>query len=64
MGCYGLGVSRVLAAVLEHSATEQAERIVWPRAIAPYSVCIVPMSSKKVRLAVSTLLLAKQLSFK
>lgn len=49
MGCYGLGVSRILAAVLEHSAVEQAERIVWPRAIAPYSTCIVPMSSKKVR---------------
>ena len=48
MGCYGLGVSRILAAVLEHGSAEQPDRIAWPRVIAPYMVCIVPMSSKKV----------------
>ena len=53
MGCYGVGVSRVLAAVLEQSSAEQTDRILWPRAIAPYSVCIVPMSSKQVRLNIA-----------
>ena len=53
MGCYGLGVSRILAAVLEHSSAEQPDGIVWPRAIAPYLVCIVPMGSKKVSQRVS-----------
>ncbi|KRE93050.1 proline--tRNA ligase [Paenibacillus sp. Soil766] len=36
MGCYGIGVSRVLAAVIEQHQDERG--IIWPNAIAPYSI--------------------------
>ncbi|XP_043941431.1 probable proline--tRNA ligase, mitochondrial isoform X2 [Protopterus annectens] len=40
MGCFGLGVSRILAASIEVLSTEDSIR--WPRRIAPYQVCIIP----------------------
>lgn len=40
MGCYGLGVTRILAAAIEVMSTEEAIR--WPGLLAPYQVCIVP----------------------
>ncbi|XP_053099667.1 probable proline--tRNA ligase, mitochondrial isoform X16 [Hemicordylus capensis] len=40
MGCYGLGVTRILAAAIEVLSTEDAIR--WPRLIAPYQVCLIP----------------------
>ena len=46
MGCYGLGVSRILAACLEVMSTETEVR--WPRIIAPYQVCIVPPKVSKL----------------
>lgn len=45
MGCYGIGVSRTLAAAVEQK--NDANGIVWPLAIAPYQVIIVPVNSKK-----------------
>ncbi len=39
MGCFGIGVSRVLAAAVELS--HDARGIVWPPAMAPYRVCVV-----------------------
>jgi prolyl-tRNA synthetase len=42
MGCYGIGVSRTLAACVEMSHDENG--IVWPLPIAPYHVIITPMS--------------------
>ena len=45
MGCYGIGVSRLLAAVLEIGCQSGAsDRMVWPHPIAPYHVCILPMA--------------------
>lgn len=44
MGCFGIGVSRILAAVLESGCAHQSDRLVWPRAIAPYQICIAPMT--------------------
>ncbi|HVZ94860.1 MAG TPA: proline--tRNA ligase [Phycisphaerales bacterium] len=41
MGCYGIGVSRTMAACVEMSHDENG--IVWPLAIAPYHVLIVPL---------------------
>ncbi|TVQ60228.1 MAG: proline--tRNA ligase [Phycisphaerales bacterium] len=41
MGCYGIGVSRTMAACVEMSSDENG--IVWPASIAPYHVHIVPM---------------------
>lgn len=42
MGCYGIGVSRTLAAAVEQNYDEDG--IVWPKNIAPYHVIIVPIS--------------------
>lgn len=40
MGCYGLGVTRILAAAIEVMSTE--EHICWPGLLAPYQVCVLP----------------------
>lgn len=45
MGCYGIGVSRVVAATIEQNHDDKG--IIWPDAIAPFSVVIVPMNIKK-----------------
>ena len=39
MGCYGIGVSRVLAAAIEQSHDDNG--IIWPEPIAPFDVCLV-----------------------
>ncbi len=45
MGCYGIGVSRIVGAAIEQNHDERG--IVFPRAIAPFEVCIVPMGYTK-----------------
>ncbi|KAF3835354.1 hypothetical protein F7725_027912 [Dissostichus mawsoni] len=40
MGCYGLGVTRILAAAIEVLSTEEGIR--WPGLLAPYQACVVP----------------------
>jgi len=45
MGCYGIGVSRTVGAAIEQS--HDARGIIFPRAIAPFEVCIVPMAYAK-----------------
>lgn len=42
MGCYGIGVSRVVAAAVEQNHDERG--ICWPAAIAPFTVAFVPMN--------------------
>ncbi|RDA86008.1 hypothetical protein CP532_4858 [Ophiocordyceps camponoti-leonardi (nom. inval.)] len=42
MGCYGIGVSRLVGAVAEHMSDKRG--LVWPRAIAPFEVVVVPSS--------------------
>ena len=44
MGCYGIGVGRTLAAAIEQSYDENG--IIWPVAIAPFEVVIVPINAK------------------
>ena len=44
MGCYGIGVSRTMAAAIEQSHDDDG--IIWPVAIAPYEVVIVPANNK------------------
>ena len=44
MGCYGIGVSRTLAAAVEQYHDENG--IIWPRAIAPFEAVIVPINAK------------------
>lgn len=45
MGCYGIGVSRVVAAAIEQNHDEKG--IMWPEAIAPFSVALVPINMHK-----------------
>lgn len=42
MGCYGIGVTRTLQAVIEQSHDDNG--IVWPVNVAPYTVCITPLN--------------------
>jgi prolyl-tRNA synthetase len=45
MGCYGIGVTRVVAAAIEQNHDENG--IIWPEAIAPFRVVLVPMNYQK-----------------
>lgn len=45
MGCYGIGVSRLLSAVAEQQADDKG--LVWPRNIAPYDIHLIPVNLKK-----------------
>ena len=45
MGCYGIGVTRVVAAAIEQN--HDANGIIWPAAIAPFQVILVPINYQK-----------------
>ncbi|PWC15889.1 proline--tRNA ligase [Brenneria roseae subsp. americana] len=45
MGCYGIGVTRVVAAAIEQNHDDRG--IIWPDAIAPFHVAILPMNMHK-----------------
>jgi prolyl-tRNA synthetase len=45
MGCYGIGVTRVVAAAIEQSHDERG--IVFPSPMAPFAVCLVPIAYRK-----------------
>ncbi len=56
MGCYGIGVSRVVAAAIEQHWDDRG--IIWPQALAPFDVAIVPINlqrSEQVREAAEKL---------
>jgi prolyl-tRNA synthetase len=45
MGCYGIGVSRMVAAAIEQNHDDAG--IIWPEAIAPFQVIIIPINAHK-----------------
>ncbi len=45
MGCYGIGVTRVVASAIEQNFDEKG--IIWPMVIAPFEIAIVPMNAHK-----------------
>ncbi len=45
MGCYGIGVSRIVAAAIEQNHDKNG--IIWPDAIAPFQIAIVPVNAHK-----------------
>ncbi|WP_420598329.1 proline--tRNA ligase [Neptuniibacter sp.] len=45
MGCYGIGVTRVIAAAIEQNNDENG--IIWPDAIAPFHIALIPMQYDK-----------------
>ena len=55
MGCYGIGVSRVVAACIEQCHDENG--IIWPEALAPWQLVIVPLnvSKENIKKAAETL---------
>lgn len=60
MGCYGIGVSRIVAAAIEQNHDDQG--IIWPAAIAPYHLALIPIHMhKSQRLQEAVLQLYRQL---
>ena len=49
MGCYGIGITRTIAAVIEQNY--DADGIIWPWPVAPYHVHLVSLDSSKVEIA-------------
>jgi len=49
MGCYGIGVNRILAAAIEEN--NDKDGIIWPMSIAPYQVIVVPTNSADKHIA-------------
>ncbi|MFP1746615.1 proline--tRNA ligase [Lonsdalea quercina] len=45
MGCYGIGISRVIAAAIEQNHDDRG--IIWPDVLAPFQVAILPMNMHK-----------------
>ena len=45
MGCYGIGVSRIVAAAIEQNHDDRG--IIWPEAMAPFQVALVPLNMQK-----------------
>jgi prolyl-tRNA synthetase len=45
MGCYGIGVTRVVAAAIEQNHDERG--ILWPAPIAPFQVSLIPINLQK-----------------
>lgn len=45
MGCYGMGITRIVAAAIEQNHDERG--IIWPAALAPFQVAILPMNLHK-----------------
>lgn len=50
MGCYGIGVSRIVAAAIEQNHDDNG--IIWPDAIAPFQIAIVPLNAHKSQMVV------------
>lgn len=61
MGCYGIGISRLLAAIIEQN--NDANGIVWPKQLAPFHVHIIPVSIKdSIQVAIAEQLYKQMLS--
>lgn len=45
MGCYGIGISRVIAAAIEQNNDDRG--IIWPEALAPFQIALVPLKIEK-----------------
>lgn len=45
MGCYGIGVSRVVASAIEQNHDDRG--IIWPEAIAPFQIALLPLNAHK-----------------
>ncbi len=62
MGCYGIGVSRIMAAAIEQNHDDHG--IIWPQAIAPFDVQVIPVQEKKEAVMAAAETIYKALSEK
>lgn len=61
MGCYGVGVSRIIAAAIEQNHDDYG--IIWPDAIAPFQIALIPMNMhKSARIEEATVRLYNELT--
>jgi prolyl-tRNA synthetase len=58
MGCYGIGVSRLPAAIIEQNYDERG--IIWPRDIAPFDVIVIPTTNQTFRISEEVYLQLKE----
>jgi prolyl-tRNA synthetase len=59
MGCYGIGVTRILAATIEQSHDDNG--IIWPDNLAPFNVVIIPVNYEDTKIKETTDTLYKEL---
>ena len=60
MGCYGIGVSRIVAAAIEQNHDEKG--IIWPSSIAPFQLALIPINMhKSIRLRKAVMLFYDEL---
>jgi prolyl-tRNA synthetase len=52
MGCYGIGITRIVAAAIEQNHDKNG--IIWPGPIAPFDLCIIPIGLKKSKVVADT----------
>jgi prolyl-tRNA synthetase len=62
MGCYGIGVTRILAATIEQSHDDNG--IIWPNNIAPFNVVIIPVNYEDTKIKGTTDKMYKELMSK
>ena len=60
MGCYGIGVNRIIASLVETSHDENG--IIWPLSLAPYEVLLIPLNVKEAEVAAAADKLYDELS--
>lgn len=60
MGCYGIGVSRLVSAIIEQN--NDAEGIIWPKEVAPYQVLVLPLDVTNSQIMQKAVALHDQLS--
>ena len=60
MGCYGIGINRIVAGAVE--AAHDANGIIWPLALAPYHVVVVPLQVQNAAVMEHALALEKALA--
>ncbi|MDR1474387.1 MAG: proline--tRNA ligase [Endomicrobium sp.] len=60
MGCYGIGITRIIAATIEQSHDDNG--IIWPDNLAPFNVVIIPISYENTKIKETTDTLYKELT--
>ena len=61
IGSYGIGVSRLVAAIIEAKYDDKEETMKWPLSVAPYECAIIPMINKKDALLDVNLIKSEQI---